>query len=288
MRPRPPAHPPCRPPPRRAAARSHTRPRSDAACGRCRSLRRTRGQSRLEPQLRRTNADDVALHELARPIDADAVHVRAVRGAEVVHPDPVAPRLDANVPCGRELVLVDRDIVLAAAADRERGRGELVLTAGVEHRAHHDEEQSRTDSLFNRPAGNRRPEDEALLRQAQVLRRRANDAPDEEVEQHEEGDLEHEEHALVRRAGGDHSRSVVKVSSVEPTVNVSPESSFARLTRRPFTSIPFVESRSTIQYVAPSWRSSAWRRETFGSSTWMSHSRERPSSTLRLSTRRVW
>jgi len=62
--------------------------------------------------------------------------------------------------------------------------------------------------------------------------------------------------------------------SVEPTVNVSPGSSFARLTRRPFTSIPFVESRSTIQYAAPSWRSSACRRETFASSTWMSASRE--------------
>ena len=32
-------------------------------------------------------------------------------------------------------------------------------------------------------------------------------------------------------------------------MKVSPDSSFARFTRRPFTSIPFVESRSTIQYV---------------------------------------
>ena len=64
----------------------------------------------------------------------------------------------------------------------------------------------------------------------------------------------------------------------------SPFSSFDRFSLRPLTSIPFVESRSTIQYDAPSWRSSAWRRETFGSASWTSHSRERPMTTRRFST----
>src|SRR5262249_20473763 len=146
---------------------------------------------------------------------------------------------------------------------------------------------ARLDSLPDRPAG--KPawaQDEALLGQPHVLRGRAHDPPNEEVEQHEERNLECQQHALVRRTGN-HSRSVLKVTSVEPTVKMSPDSSFDRFTRRPFTSIPFVESRSTIQYVEPSCRSSAWRRETFGSSTWMSHSRERPRRMLRLSTRRV-
>src|SRR2546430_13110514 len=46
----------------------------------------------------------------------------------------------------------------------------------------------------------------------------------------------------------------------------SPVRSFARLTRLPLTSMPFVEPRSTIQYDAPSCRSSACRRETFARS----------------------
>ena len=43
-----------------------------------------------------------------------------------------------------------------------------------------------------------------------------------------------------------------KTSSVEPSMIVSPCSSFARSTRLPFTSMPFVESRSTSHQVAPS------------------------------------
>ena len=66
---------------------------------------------------------------------------------------------------------------------------------------------------------------------------------------------------------GDHCVSRAKVISVEPSVIVSPSLSFARLTRLPLTSIPFVEPRSTIQYAAPSWRNSAWRRDTFASAS---------------------
>src|SRR5215475_7342162 len=97
------------------------------------------------------------------------------------------------------------------------------------------------------PRQRARPQDEALLREPQVLGRGADDPPDEEVEKDEERDLEREEDALVGRAAEHYSRSVENVTSVEPTVNVSPSSSFVRLTRRPLTSTPFVESRSTIQ-----------------------------------------
>ena len=113
-----------------------------------------------------------------------------------------------------------------------------------------------------------RGEDHRLLGQAQVARRGANDAPDEQIEEYEKGDLQGEQRRLDL-GGGKHRycSSRANSSSVEPIVNRVPSSSFSRLTRLPFTSTPFVESRSTIQYVAPSWRNSACRRETFGSAT---------------------
>jgi hypothetical protein len=45
----------------------------------------------------------------------------------------------------------------------------------------------------------------------------------------------------------DHCGSWLNLTSVEPTVIVSPSLSLARFTRFPFTSRPFVEPRSTIQ-----------------------------------------
>src|SRR5439155_16724643 len=115
-----------------------------------------------------------------------------------------------------------------------------------------------------------RAEDHRLLRQAQVACRRADDPPDEEVEEDEEGDLEREEGRLDLGRREHYWVSSENTISVEPIVKRAPSSSFSRLTRLPRTSTPFVESRSTSQYVAPSWCSSAWRRETFGSVTWMS------------------
>src|SRR5215204_6370304 len=54
-------------------------------------------------------------------------------------------------------------------------------------------------------------------------------------------------HGSEPKASDDHPRSREKTTSVEPSVTVSPSRSFARFTRLPFTSIPFVEPRSTIQ-----------------------------------------
>src|SRR5581483_6024818 len=285
--PRPPARRPCRPRPRRAAERERTRPRYGAGDGPCPCGRhRSRRPSRLEPQIGLAHAHDVAGRETARAVDANAVHVRAVRRAEVLHPDAVAARLEAHVPRGRELVALEREVVLAAAADGDRRGVDLELIALVEHGALlHDELPARRRRGC---VGHDRPHDEALLAglHAHVARDRADDPPDEEVEKDEERDLEREEDLFETRAREDHSRSVEKVTSVEPMVKLSPGSSFARFTRLPFTSRPLVESRSTIQKLVPSCLSSAWRRETFASSIWMSHSRERPRSTLRLSTRR--
>ena len=91
----------------------------------------------------------------------------------------------------------------------------------------------------------------------------ADDPPDEEVEQHEEGDLQ-EEQRLVDGDGVRASRLRLGFPPEDELGRadrdrVAAARSFARCWRRPFTSMPFVESRSTIQYAAPSWRSSAWR-----------------------------
>src|SRR5205823_6950598 len=122
----------------------------------------------------------------------------------------------------------------------------------------------------------RRREDEALLRQAEIAARGSHDAPDEQVEQHEERDLEDQQRRVDGYGRGDHWPSRSNVISVEPSVIVSPLRSFARFTRLPLTSIPFVEPRSTIQYEAPSCLNSACRRETLASASWTSQSRERP------------
>ena len=108
------------------------------------------------------------------------------------------------------------------------------------------------------PAACGRSKDEALLRQAQITARGPHDPPDKQVEQDQERDLEDEQQLVDRdRVEDHHPDSRPNVTSVDPTVIVSPSLSFARLTRRPLTSTPFVDPRSTIQYVAPSWRSSA-------------------------------
>src|SRR5215831_4874873 len=236
--------------------------------------------SRLIPQIGLTDADDVALRQPAGTIEARAVQVGAVRRAEVLHPDAVLARLEPRVACGGVLVGANRDVVLAAAPDRQLRRVELEVAAFVEVRALDDDQPAGDPAAPARlDAGvTRRSEDEALLRHPQVAARRAHDPPDEEIEQDEERDLEDEQDLIDGGGVVEHrySDSRAKRNSVDPSVIVSPLCSFARLTRLPLTSSPLVDPRSTIQYDAPSWRSSACRRETFASASWMSQSRERP------------
>src|SRR4051812_41627224 len=123
-----------------------------------------------------------------------------------MNPNAVAARFDADVPRGGELVAVDRDVVLAAAADRERGRIELVLIPLVEDAACRDHQPARPDRLPDRSARHRRAKNEALLRQTEVAGRGADDPQDKKVEEDQERNLERKQHALVCRAREDHAR----------------------------------------------------------------------------------
>ena len=115
-------------------------------------------------------------------------------------------------------------------------------------------------------------EDDALLRRAaDVLGRRADDEQDEAVQEDEEHDLEDKECLVGCERQERHGSDRPKTISVDPSVILSPSRSRSRSTCLPFTAVPFVESRSTIQYVAPSWRSSACRRDTLTSGTGTSH-----------------
>src|SRR5262249_16762033 len=215
--------------------------------------------------------------------DALAVHERAVRRSDVLDPHAVAARLDARVRGRGELVLGKRDVVLARAPNRDRGGvQDVLLTRRQRGAAKHDQPAAERQQLAF--CASLRREDEALLRQTEVTACGADNAPDEEVEEHQEGDLQREEEFLdVDGRGSDHGTERSNTTSVAPSVIVSPLCSFVRDWRRPLTATPFVESRSTIQYVVPSWRSSAWRRDTLASGTWTSQSRERPMTTRRLS-----
>src|SRR5207248_8331110 len=96
--------------------------------------------SRLVPQFRLANADDVAGRELARAGQLDPVQIGAVRGADVLHPDAVAARLDAGVLRRGVVVAVEGDVVLRAAADGQRGRVEHPSFARLERGAADDDQ----------------------------------------------------------------------------------------------------------------------------------------------------
>src|SRR5262245_43191271 len=84
-------------------------------------------------------------------------------------------------------------------------------------------------------------------------------------------------HESTPEASDVHERS--NVTSVRPSRIRSSCSSLARSVRLPFTSIPFVEPRSTMNQFPFCRLTSACLRETFASSRVMSHSRERPRTT---------
>src|SRR6266508_1945325 len=155
--------------------------------------------SSLEAELRLADANEVAGVQLAGPGKPDAVDVGAVRRADVLDPDAVAARLDPRVARRGELIGVEPDVVLPAAADGDPGRVELELGVLVDRGALAHEEPAHARAGLGAEAGRGRlvgSEDEALLGEAQVAARRAHDAPDEEVEEHEKSGLEEEEHSL--------------------------------------------------------------------------------------------
>src|SRR4029077_15056099 len=139
----------------------------------------------LEPQLGGADRDDVAAVESARPVDPLAVDEGGVRRAEVVQPDAVTARLESRVVRRRELVAVDRDVVLVAATDSDVRRIELELRALLEHRAL-DDDKLRLGAARRRRRGRDsrlsevgRPQDEALLRRLRIAGGGSDDPPDE-------------------------------------------------------------------------------------------------------------
>src|SRR5512132_773264 len=162
----------------------------------------------LEPQIRATDPDEVARGKLARPAEPDAVDERAVGRSHVFDPNAVAPWLDAGVVRGSVVVPVEAHVVRAAAADRDARGIELELGVLVNRAApDHDESSHLRLRLGSEPRGRclLRADHEALLGHAEVAARGPDDAPDEEVEEDEEGSLEQEQRALDIDRGGDHA-----------------------------------------------------------------------------------
>src|SRR5262249_6772744 len=228
------------------------------------------------PEVRLADADDVARLQPAGPRDPAAVDEGPVRRADVLDVDAVALLLEPGVVGGGVLVAEEREVVLLDPADRHGRAVEEALGADAEDGARDDDELPvrGTAAVTRRrccppPAG--------------VADDRPDDPPDEEIEEDEEDDPEGEQDLLHLRGGEGHWSSRRKTSSVEPSFTVSPCSSFARFWRRPFTSVPFVESRSVNQYAPRSCRSSACLRDMFGSGMVMSTSRPRPITTVSLS-----
>src|SRR5437763_4086790 len=164
---------------------------------------------KVVPQLGLADAQDVARRQPLRPRQPDAVQVRAVRRADVLDPDAVLAWLDPRMRRGRVLVGVELDVVLRAAAHGQRRRVELPLLALAERGAREHRELPRLDVRPGVAEARHRArgEHEALLRQRHVASGGAHDPPDEQVEQHQEGDLEDEQRLLHGDRGENQSRS---------------------------------------------------------------------------------
>src|SRR5205823_3321225 len=129
---------------------------------------------------------------------------------------------------------------------------------------------ARRAARHRRRAGPGVDDDAPLLVLRQVAQRAARDPEQEQVEHREEPELQGNGDGVL------HNYSSSNPSVTSPSVISSPGDSTASRTRRPLTLMPFVEPRSTTVQPSIVRRTSACLRETFGSSTTMSHSRLRP------------
>jgi len=193
------------------------------------------------------------IYKPAAPVQATEAASAADLGVEreLVTLSYDGKRHEARVRRGGVLVALQLDVVLRAPAEGQRRCVEIPLVPLGKRRALHHDDLPGLDvrGAVAEPGDRAGREHEALLREAQVACGRPHDAPDEQVEEDEEGDFEKEQRLLDRDRAwqGGHSVSRRKTSSVEPSVMRSPCRSFARFWRRPFTSIPLVESRSITQ-----------------------------------------
>ena len=134
-RPRRPARRPSRPRSRTAAARRRRRPRCAGAVAPPVSVERLQLSRPTDAHVARTSGPS-RRRGRRRPgaslrgrSSRAPFTIGAVRRADVLDPDAVAPRLEARVAARRRTRRVDGDVVLPAAADRERRRVELEVLA---------------------------------------------------------------------------------------------------------------------------------------------------------------
>src|SRR3954451_20038470 len=97
------------------------------------------------PQLGLADAQDVSRRQPLRVRQADAVQIGAVRGADVLDPDTVAPRLDARMVGRGVLVPSEVDVVARAAADEQRRGIEQQLVVLLERGALDDHQAAALD-----------------------------------------------------------------------------------------------------------------------------------------------
>ena len=148
---------------------------------------------------------------------APFTNVPLVEPASSTH-RPSARRVERRVPARDGRVAVEPDRVLGPAPDPGHAR-ELDRRPRLERRAgEHDDAPARRRERRAERSRLRGGDDDALLRGAlgEPLRGRADDEPDEEVEQHEERHLEREQ-GLVDADGEPHVSERPKTSSVPPT-----------------------------------------------------------------------
>src|SRR5437588_3810990 len=222
--------------------------------------------------------DRVGRLQLLRPRELALVEVSPVGRSEVLDVHGVSAGEDAGVGGGRERIL-DSDV-------RRRGPPECRLLMDFQDRARlephrgHDLEPRRASGSHRgrRSSTAARSPARLLGRDSAAARDVAGRAPRDPQEEQ----VQHDQEAELQRNGDGirvHRYSSSNRSRASPSSISSPGARTASSTRRPFTLMPFVEPRSvTTQW--PSWlRTSAWRREAFGSSRVMSQSRLRPIST---------
>src|SRR3954471_3618842 len=261
------------------------RPRSEAY--HCSAMRNMGAWLTLEGELGVADADAVAHVERLRTAQRLPVEVRPVGRAQILEHHHVPLRREPGVRRRGEGVL-ELDVALLAPAEHRavrevvghavaqpggrldpQARGAVVAVAAETRRG---DVHPRGVLVRRRARGARPPP--AAPAAAEVPQSRARHPQQEQVEDGDEAELQRDGDGVER-----HARSSSKTTSEVPSVIVSPpRSDCAPWMRRPLTLTPLVEPRSRTVQEAPEGRSSACLRETLGSSTWMSASRERPST----------